>query len=414
MSKLTLCDTDAEREYLASLIPDGERYLPRFGVPAAAFFDQRHATLAATIEELYTGRRRLCAVEVMARLEETGRVIIAGGVEYVWSIFGPVDSTPVETSRRLLSLASARELRNGLLKAVLEIENFATQAGIEIAREALENVGLVDKKIEPIYESAYHAFTQICDKESRLIPIGIRAIDAQLGGLAAGNLVIIGADTGVGKSSVALHLAHTLDTIGIATGYISCEDARGVVGSRAVAMRGNVSALRMRTGQLDPREIHEATSGVEAWRTSKAHVAYEIGSTDRDVAGSMSRLVHEHGAQILYVDYVQTINPAKSSGSRREDVRAIASKLKGEAARLGVPIVLLSQIARPKEGDNVPGKHSLKESGDLENMAELILMLWKDASGQRVNGKVAKAKWGGDGMLFSLERGSNGMLREPA
>lgn len=412
MSNLTLVDTQAEREYIGGLIPDGERYLPRFGVPATAFFDTRHATLAATIEELYTARRTLCATELVARLQETGRVLIAGGLEYVYSLCTGETTHVPEISRRLIALSSARNLRNGLLKAVAEIENFATQAGVEIARDALEKLNQTSVKIESIYATAHHAFTEISGEISSLIPTGIKAIDAHVGGLAPGSLTIIGADTGVGKSSVALYLAHTLDGLGIGTGYVSCEDPRDVMGPRAIAMRGNISALRIRTRDLNAAEYTSAANGVDAWRDSKAHIAYEIGSTERDVMGSMARLVNDHGAKIVYVDYVQTINPANGSGSRREDVRVIASKLKSEACRLGVPIVLLSQIARPKEGDNIPGKHALKESGDLENMAELILMLWKDATNQTVFGRVAKSKWGGDGLQFDLKRGPNGMLRE--
>ena len=123
------------------------------------------------------------------------------------------------------------------------------------------------------------------------------------------------------------------------------------------------------------------------------------------------------GARLIAVDYLQEIHASKHQQDRRNEVRFVSSRLKAHARRLGVALLLVSQIARPKEGETNkrPSKHALKESGDVANMAEVILTLWREREDDfaPIRVTVVKSKWGGVGKEWEMLRSTDtGRLTE--
>jgi replicative DNA helicase len=146
------------------------------------------------------------------------------------------------------------------------------------------------------------------------------------------------------------------------------------------------------------------------------HLEIQIGKNETEICAAMRRLVHRHGARVVFVDYIQTILSSHPNAPRRDQVRDMAARLKGQAAALEVPLVLVSQLSRPEIGLQVrePTIHSLKETGDLENSAEIILLLWRpDAKDHSaISVKIGKSKWGARKRLFQFVRDRAGVLAE--
>ena len=246
-----------------------------------------------------------------------------------------------------------------------------------------------------------------------LTPTGIRAIDQVIGGVGESTFGCIGAGPGIGKSSVVLSALVSLQTAGIKAGYQSNEDGPDMVGSRILARYSGVNSLDIRKKSFTSEEYDDllsARADLDAM-AAKEHAFL----TSYAVSGSLSQTVEgvhalgEAGCKIIYLDYLQKIHG--KSGDRRYDIGQTLNELHGAAAKHGASLIALSQISRQANPGKMPSRFALKESGDIENEARMILMLCKDGD-DGVLGNLDKSSFGGEGTRCKWERRSCGTLWE--
>jgi replicative DNA helicase len=222
--------------------------------------------------------------------------------------------------------------------------------------------------------------------------------------LMPGQMVTIGGQTGAGKSTLALHFASEWHAAtGAPAGVVSLEDRWGTWGDRWQARTTGTSILS--AGREYLREaIDQVTHRAGELSASSIRIAEMVDSQADAVTDAMSALVRD-GCSMVVVDYVQEITVR--GADRRAEVSTAARACKAAAKRLRVPLVLCSQLARGQGGE--PTSRSLKESGDLENISEAIVLLWRqsDKPGAHTHGKTSKLKNGlpTDRARFDLARG---------
>ncbi len=288
-------------------------------------------------------------------------------------------------------------------------------AAAEIA--GLQDAHQVGGRPRSLGELAVEAAQAGLDHEkARTLHLGLGFLQTATGGMLPGNMVVVGADTGVGKSSAALVMA-----LGMAphhpVGIVSCEDAADIWGARAAATMTGVSSMRIITGSCRDSfdDSQQLSALVKDPKRPAIAVDCQIGKSEMDVMTSMRRMARM-GAKVLFVDYVQAIICSNKRAQRNDQVREIAARLKGQAATLGCGLVLLSQLRRPADGNKVrePSMHDLKETGDLENASDLIVLLWRPdpALPREIMVKLEKGKWGVEKRLHSMKRDKSGTLRE--
>lgn len=239
-------------------------------------------------------------------------------------------------------------------------------------------------------------------REERLVSTGIERLDTLLGGIRRGQLVLVAARPGVGKTSLAMQIAaHTAINEGRRVLFASLEMSREELAARLLAQRVGVSVHRIKAGKLDYGRW--AGDGGE-WPTLDACVAGMRGAAleviDRgcETVGKLaahcrSRLVRG-GLDLVVVDYLQLLESGRRHGNRVEEVGAISRGLKVLAADLRVPIVAASQLTREperradgkgnQEGGRVRGEprlSDLRESGSLENDANAVILLHRKPEG---------------------------------
>lgn len=268
-------------------------------------------------------------------------------------------------------------------------------------------------------------------------PIKIRCfidrVDQAVGFLGAGDLILIGADTNVGKTSTALGCLIRAAEAGIPCGLISHEDGEGTIGLKLVSRYSGIRAYSLRTMVgLDASGAATIRGAVDKIRALPMHMRFPIGGTELDTVACMRSLAGLN-VRLVVVDYAQTINASFKAQTRRDEVRRVASAIKRAAHELGMCVVLTSQLSRPpkpmRPGEaasfRIPTLHDFKEAGDLENMCEVALGIWRYApDAQDAYGRVLKSKWGGIGTHFRLlqtdagilddDRGFDGRLPEQA
>ena len=263
-------------------------------------------------------------------------------------------------------------------------------------------------------EEAANTYYTFKDGKPSLIPLGIKAIDDQIGGIGPGSPAIFGAGTGLGKSSVVLDAClWNQNQNKVKPGYLSIEDTPDVVGCRLLARHSGIDSKKIRRKDLTTEEL---TSVRRAYDELKAvdpdtamTIAYRVSRPLSDVVEGLVSLA-DAGCKIIYVDYIQKIRGVHDD--RRNEVGRVFGTLHAEAYRKGVGLVFISQISRQMDPDKVPQASALKESGDLEAEARVVLMLGRtpEDGRDRLTGVLRKSTYGGEGLVMSWERGKCGTL----
>lgn len=237
------------------------------------------------------------------------------------------------------------------------------------------------------------------------LSLGLPRFKGTIGNVAPGTVIVIGGNTNVGKSAVILEMMWAAVLEQTACGLISMEDLEFNTGLRLMAMLAGVSARALLNGE----HFELAVKAAEEVR-ERAKYIYEVeclGMNEADVCARMSAMAHK-GVKLVVVDYIGEIQASVQQQDRRNEMRWIMKRLKAHAARLGLVLVVVSQFARPKDGNPnyKPSKHSLKEAGDLENAADYIVLLWRETEDDFAPVKLllAKSKMGSVGAQWEMQR----------
>lgn len=260
------------------------------------------------------------------------------------------------------------------------------------ARPAFEVTGTELPKKKPINER-FGLFTERelirqvfdhvnSDKPKKGFTIGVPEIDTMLGGLRLGMITCVGGQTSFGKSTLATMILEENLKVGVKVLVISNEDQPLMYGRRIVCRRGNFNALCVRDGELVLDEINRIWAMQRA--ASDGYVLMNaMGVPAEGIAEAILACREELGTQLVLIDYLQRVRLKSSSQDRRNEVSRVAELL-GDAIKRSSPTaaltspasgVVFSQLKRLQ--DKPPTLEDMKESGDVENMAEHIILGWR-------------------------------------
>lgn len=213
------------------------------------------------------------------------------------------------------------------------------------------------------------------------IPTGLTELDDVLGGLHKSDLIIIGARPSMGKTALLLNMA--LGDAGDA-GLISTEQPVVQIGSRILAIQGNVNASRLRNGSHDDEDLARLFNATAALldpeNPRELMICDQAGMTIGELQRIARRWKQKHGIQRLLVDYVQRVKGNDPRASRIDQVGEVAIGLKDIARELNIPVVALAQVNRDveKRTDKRPNMGDLANSSEIEKEADQVLMLYRD------------------------------------
>lgn len=294
--------------------------------------------------------------------------------------------------RRHAEIVAEKATSRSLQRAASEIrgiaadETLAVADRISTAQATLEQVAQPAAKHEPrpVGDFAVDFIDRLQDvadgKVEPGISTGIPWLDALLGGgLKPGKQVIVAARPSVGKSSLAQHIGLTLAQAGHASAMFSMEMECSELTERTVASIGRVRLDAISTGKLADEEWGRTTEAIERLRTLPFYIDDQAALTLGDIAAKARALKRKHDIKLLIVDYLQLAAGAKSGDSRHHQIEALSRGLKSLAKQLGITIITLSQLNREveKRSSGRPVLSDLKESGAIEEDADVVLMLWR-------------------------------------
>lgn len=372
-----LVDLEAEAAFVGALLLDSRAL---HMVAPSDFYAAAHATVLEAAQRVEARGENVESVTVRIELDRMGKLAAIGGDEFLMALTDSVPSVArqPEIAFRLRELEQARAAREAHVRAVAAYERGDLERARRLEREISDEHGEPARvKVRPLAEAAYELVQRWDAGETNLCPFGIPPLDELVGGLErSGSLFVFGAYQHTGKSYLALTIALAQAKLGERPGIVSVEDSDRLWAARALAVTTRIPAGRLRRGEVSDREKGRAIEGAEALRRLGVEFADPIAGDTDDVVTAMIELVRDRGCTVLEVDYLQAIEG--EGRDPRERTNRTLGALKRTAKRLGVPLILFSQVRRLEEGKSPePPTSALKESGDIENRAEGIGMGWR-------------------------------------
>jgi replicative DNA helicase len=271
------------------------------------------------------------------------------------------------------------------------------------AEEKDEVVGLSD-----LVNDSMAALEHIQQRDSAFagIPTGFVDLDNLLSGLQPGNLIVVAARPGVGKSSLVTNLARNVAVDAAApVAMFSLEMSRFEIGMRLLCGEAKVPWERVRTGRMHTEEWTRIVEAAETLHDAPLYIVDSGNVTIVDIRAKARRLKSRHGLGLIIVDYLQLMSGHGRIENRQQEVAEISRSLKLLAKELELPVIAVSQLNRNPEsrGDKRPQLSDLRESGAIEQDADIVVFIHRDDGDEQMKGKadliVAKHRNGPTGNI---------------
>ena len=229
----------------------------------------------------------------------------------------------------------------------------------------------------------------------RGIPTGLASLDNLLGGLRAGELVVVAARPGVGKTALCVQIAGCAAIKEeLPVRLVSLEQSHSEIGDRLHSLMASVDGSKLRDGSLSADETQRLYQAGSRVRESALVVDDAPCQTVLRIAATARRMKRRQGLALLVVDYLQFVEPDSRREPRHEQVSTISRRLKALARELEVPILAAAQLNREAENGRKPRLSDLRESGGIEADADVVMLLHRDDVSRGINVDVAKHRNG--------------------
>jgi replicative DNA helicase len=383
---------EAEQSVLGSLLIDRDAIIKVASlIKPDDFFHGANGTIYSAILDLYNRREPTDFLTLSDELARKERLDQVGGIAYLSSLLNAVPTAVhVEYYGKIVERTST--LRR-LIDAGAQIVGIGYRDGIDTA-EALDLaqravLDITQGRANRDFQSIAEVLEQFFDRidylqqhrgESVGVPTGFTDLDQLTGGLQKSDLIIIGARPSVGKTAFALGLAYgAAVTHGRTVGLFALEMSAEQLVQRLLSTETGVDAHRLRLGQIDDNEWDRVSRAFGRLAEAKVFIDDSAALNVMEVRTKARRLQAEHGLDLLVIDYLQLLS-ARRSENRVQEISEISRGLKGLARELNIPVVALSQLSRGIEtrADHRPMLSDLRESGSIEQDADIVMFLYRD------------------------------------
>lgn len=388
---------EAERSTLGSLLIDKDAIIKIADfLKDEDFYHDAHAIIYKGILNLFERRMPADLVTLRAVLEDLHQLDLVGGASYLAEL-----TTDVPTASHVMEYAmivKQKALLRRLIKAGDTIiglgykESEDIETLLEQAEKALFNVSQTFIRdhfvhIKDILNQTYEKIANLHDKDMkehyRGIPTGFRDLDNILSGLQPSDLVIVASRPSMGKTSFALNTAQNIAQRGYSVGVISLEMSKEQLVERMFCSLLAVDSWKMRTGKLTEEDFQRIGPVMDELSAMKIFLDDSVANSIVELRAKARRLQMEHGLHFLIVDYLQLMTTGRNftgQSNRVQEIGEISRSLKGLARELHIPVMALSQLSRAVElrPSKLPQLSDLRESGNLEQDSDVVLMLYRE------------------------------------
>ena len=395
LGKVPPHDIEAEQAVLGSCLTDKDAVMDAVEkLRPESFYREDSKLIFEAIFNLYNRSEPVDLVTVKDELTSMGSFENIGGYEYLATL---PDKVPTTTNvQKYIEIVEEKSTLRNLIKTANEI--------IELGYNPTEEVDSImagaEKKIfdimqkknqksyTPIKDVLIESFTkleELYNQKSKItgVPTGFADLDDKTAGLHGSDLILIAARPAMGKTAFALNIAaHAAIRENVPVAVFNLEMSKDQLVNRMLCMEAMVDSNKVMTGKLDEDDWSKLASVVGPMSDAGIYIDDTPGISITEIRTKCRRLKMEKNIGLVVIDYIQLIqgSGSRKNGSREQEIAEISRSLKILAKELNVPVIALSQLSRAVESrpDHRPMLSDLRESGSIEQDADIVMFLYRD------------------------------------
>jgi replicative DNA helicase len=384
---------EAERSVLGAILLHNDAFnLAAEVIDSGDFFRDAHRRIFERMVKLSERSNAIDLVTLKDELSRSGELDEVGGPAYIAAL---VDGVPrsmnVEHYARIIKeKATLRNLIFSANKILATAYDGAEEADVILDQAEHAIFAIADDKVRDGFVSLRELAHSSLDTIEKLharkelvtgVPTGFTDLDEMTSGLQQSDLIIVAARPSMGKTSLVLNMAQHVGTkTDMTVGFFSLEMSKEQLFMRLLTSEARIDAHRLRGGFLGERDWGRLSTAIGTLSEAKIFIDDTPSIGVLEMRAKCRRLASEHGLHLVIIDYVQLMQGRGRFENRTLELASISRSLKGLAKELGVPIVLLSQLSRAPESrsDHRPQLSDLRESGALEQDADVVVFIYRD------------------------------------
>ena len=395
IGKIPPHDVEAEQAILGSMLTDKDAVISALEVlKPEAFYREDNKAIYEAIVNLYNRAEPIDIITVKSELVSTGKFETIRGLEYLAIL---PDKVPTSANvEQYIKIVEEKALLRNLIKTANEIINL----GYSQTEEVDDIMDMAEKKIfdilkqknqtgfTPIKDVLVETFAQIerlYNKSDVItgIPTGFIELDYKTAGLHNSDLVLVAARPAMGKSAFVINIAaNAAIRSGVPVVIFNLEMSKEQVANRILCSEAMVDSNKVRTGKIEEEDWTKLASALGPISEAPIYIDDTPGISIMEIRAKCRKLKLEKNIGLVIIDYLQLVTASgKKNSSREQEISEISRSLKILAKELNVPVIALSQLSRAPEqrkDDHRPILSDLRESGAIEQDADIVMFLYRD------------------------------------
>lgn len=382
---------EMEKSLISALMQYGEKIIPQVTevLTEEDFYRPQHRMIYRVVTKLYAAGKTPEILMVEEGLRQSGELAQVER-EYLWSLMEKSHSAT--RSAQYIELIKERSMRRQLIAAG---EELADEAGDlrkpfdEVMNSAEQKIFSVTsrthhKPFQPFKEIGLASLEQIFIRHKHVndlygVPTGFMDLDKHTNGWQKSDLILLAARPSMGKTALAMNMALGAARKQKTVAIFSLEMSKLQLGNRLLSLESGVNSQQLNTGQLVHEEMSSLADALMRLSELKMYIDDTAGITMLEMRSKVRQLKHAQGLDLIVIDYLQLMQGGHSE-NRQQEISEISRSLKALARELDVPILALSQLSRSVEmrAEKKPQLSDLRESGSLEQDADIVMFLYRD------------------------------------
>jgi replicative DNA helicase len=370
--------------------------IEKFKSGPEVFYDLRHQLIYETLVGMFVDRVVVDVITLQQRLKDRQQLEQVGGIAYLASLPEMVPSAAnlayyLDIVLEKYILRKMIQTCTGVVGRVYEHEGEVDALLDEVERDILRiSEARVEGKTDRIKDLVKKAIAMIEDFHNRQgmltgVGTGFADLDKMTSGLHGGEMVVIAARPSMGKTSLAMNIAeHVSLDLKLPVGVFSLEMNSESLVFRMLCSRSRVNLRNVRDGFLAERDFPKLTGAASKLANAPLFIDDTSGMSILQLRAKARRMAQQYGIKLFVVDYLQLLHStARRAENRQQEIADISSGIKALAKELDVPVIVLSQLNRDleKEKDRKPRLSDLRESGAIEQDADVVCLLYSGKTG---------------------------------
>lgn len=393
MGRIPPQNTEAEQSVLGSMLLDKEA-IPSVteSLKADDFYRDDHKEIFEAIVDLYEKGNSVDVVTVSEQLKIRGTFEAAGGLDYITQLTSIVPTTA--NVKQYVRIVEGKSILRKLIRASSDIVNMSYEAAEEVPvildTAEMKIFDILQKRnlkgINPIKDVLVDAFDrleELYNNKGRIIgvPTGFADLDNKTAGLHPSDLILIASRPSMGKTSFALNIAqnaavnHNVPVL-----IFSLEMSKEQLVSRLLSSEAMVDSHKIRTGMFEEDDWMKLAGALGPLSKAPIYIDDTPDVSVMEIRAKSRRMKLEKNIGLVIIDYLQLMQGRGTAENRQQEISEISRSLKVLAKEVGVPVIALSQLSRAPEArsDHRPILSDLRESGAIEQDADLVMFLYRD------------------------------------